>query len=162
MGGNAPDLWAYQPDRVVSHTRQQLRYITDTCTMMVTIPEDKRQALINELVNNCGPTSRRQSFKLMEAAKLLGVLVSLCHVCSWGIFLFQNLYHATAQILRSNSCRANVELTRVHSINPRMGQVQLTSYQLIQISVFCKKVAKVIMIHVQQQTTHVKFVRKLH
>jgi hypothetical protein len=27
----------------------------------------------------------------------------MCRVCPWGIFLFQNLYHAMAQILRSNS-----------------------------------------------------------
>jgi hypothetical protein len=111
MGGNAPDLRADQPDRVkffrdkASHTRRQLGYITDTRTMMVTIPEDKRQALVDELVNNWGPTSRRQYFKLSEAAKLLGVLVLLCRVCPWGIFLFQNLYHAMAQILCSNSRR---------------------------------------------------------
>jgi hypothetical protein len=87
MGGNAPDLGADQPDRVkffpdkVHHMRRQLRYITDTRTMMVTIPEDKRQALVVELVNNWGPTSRRQYFTLSEAAELLGVLVLLCRVC---------------------------------------------------------------------------------
>jgi hypothetical protein len=89
----------------VSHTRQQLGYITNTRTILVSIPEDKRQALINELVNNWGLTSGRQYFTLSEAAKLLGVLVSLCRVCPWGIFLFQNLYHAMAQILHSNSRR---------------------------------------------------------
>jgi hypothetical protein len=111
MGGNAPDLWVDQPDCVkffcdeVSHTHRQLGYITDTRTMKVTIPEDKCQALVDELVNNWGPTLRCQYFKLSEAAEFLGVLVSLCRVCPWGIFLFQNLYHAMAQILRSNSCR---------------------------------------------------------
>jgi hypothetical protein len=108
MGGNDPDLWADQPDRVksfrdkVSHTRRQLGYITNTCTMMVS---DKRQALLTNLVNKWGPKSGRRHFTLSEAAELLGVLVSMCRVCPWGIFLFQNLYHVMAQILRSNPRR---------------------------------------------------------
>jgi hypothetical protein len=109
MGGNDPDLRVDQPDQVkffcdkVSHTRQQLGYITNMHTMMVSIPEDKHQALLTDLVDNWGPTSGHQYFTLSEAAKLLGVLVYMCRVCPWGIFLFQNLYHAMAQILRSNS-----------------------------------------------------------
>jgi hypothetical protein len=108
MGGNAPDLWADQPDCVklfrdkVSHTRRQLGYIMDTHTMIVSTPEDKHQALLTNLVNNWGPISGRQYFTLSEAVELLGVLVLLCRVCPWGIFLFQNLYHAVAQILRSS------------------------------------------------------------
>jgi hypothetical protein len=104
MGGNAPDLRADQPDRVmlfcdeVSHTRRQLGYITDTRTMKVTIPKDKCQALVDELVNNWGPTSRRQYFKLLEAAKLLGVLVSLCRICPWEYFCSKI---CTTQWLRS-------------------------------------------------------------
>jgi hypothetical protein len=70
-------------------------------TMMVSIPEDKRQALLTDLVDNCGPTSGRQYFTLSEAAELLGVLVSMCRVCPWGIFLLQNLYHAMEKIQRS-------------------------------------------------------------
>jgi hypothetical protein len=63
MGGNYPDLWADQPDRVklfrdkVSRTRRQLGYITNTRTTMVCIPEDKRQALLTNLVDNWGSTS---------------------------------------------------------------------------------------------------------
>jgi hypothetical protein len=108
MGGNDPDLRADQPDHVkffrdkVSHTHCQLGYITNTCTMMVSNPEDKRQALLTDLVHNWGPTSGYQDFTLSEAAKLLCVLVSMCRVCPWGICLFQNLYHVMAQILRSN------------------------------------------------------------
>jgi hypothetical protein len=111
MGGNDPDLRADQPDHLkffrdkVSHTRRQLGYITNTRTMMVSIPEDKCQALLTNLVDNWGPTSGRRDFTLSEAAELLGVLVSMCRVYPWGIFLFQNLYHAMAQILRSNSRR---------------------------------------------------------
>jgi hypothetical protein len=149
MGGNAPDLRADQPDRVkffrdeVSHTRRQLGYITDTRTMMVTIPEDKRQALVDELVNNWGPTSRRQSFKLSEAAELLGVLVSLCRVCPWGIFLFQNLYHAMAQILRSNSRRVwnRPEFTALIQERDKYSRHPTDSSKY---RFFCKKVARVI------------------
>jgi hypothetical protein len=54
--------------------------------MRVTIPEDKRQALTDELTNNWGPSSACRSFTLSEAAELLGVLVSLGRVCPWGFF----------------------------------------------------------------------------
>jgi hypothetical protein len=83
---------ADQPDRTkffrdeVSHMRRQLGYITSTCTMRVTIPEDKRQALTDELINKWGPSLGCRSFTLSEAAELLGVLVSLCRVCPWGFF----------------------------------------------------------------------------
>jgi hypothetical protein len=65
MGGNDPDLRADQPDSVkffcdkVSHTGRQLGYITNTRTMVVLIPEDKRQALLTNLVDKWGPTSGR-------------------------------------------------------------------------------------------------------
>jgi hypothetical protein len=75
----------------------------DTRTMMITIPEDKCQALVDELVNNWGLMLRHQYFTPSEAAKLLGVLVLLCRLCPWRIFLFQNLYHPMAQILHSNA-----------------------------------------------------------
>jgi hypothetical protein len=83
MGPNEPDLRAEQPDRTkfycdsVSHICRQLGYITNTRTMTVTIPEDKRQALLDDLINNWGPTSGCRYFTLADAAKLLGVLVSL-------------------------------------------------------------------------------------
>jgi hypothetical protein len=111
--------------------------------MKVTIPEDKRQALIDDLVNNWGPSSGRRYFTLSEAAELLGVLVSLCRVCPWGIFLFQNLYHAMAQILSSNARRVwnlpefkkLIEVRDSYSRHP----TDSSKYRF-----FCKKVAKVI------------------
>lgn len=53
--------------------------------MMVSIPEDKRAALLTTLVDEWGPKANRQYFTLAEAAELLGVLVSLCRICP---FLF--------------------------------------------------------------------------
>jgi hypothetical protein len=149
MGQNEPDLRADQPDRVkffretVSHTRRQLGYITNTRTMMVTIPDDKRQALLTDLVDNWGPTSGRQYFTLSEAAELLGVLVSMCRVCPWGIFLFQNLYHAMAQILRSNSRRVwnRPEFTTLIQERDKYSRHPTDSSKY---RFFCKKVAKVI------------------
>jgi hypothetical protein len=81
----------------MSHIRRQLGYVMNTRTMLILIPDDMHVSLVSELVDNLGPTSGRQFFMLSEAAELLGVLVSLCRVCLWGIFLFQNLYHAMAQ-----------------------------------------------------------------
>ena len=111
MGENEPHLRASQPDmdkflrEVVSHVRHQLGYVTNTRTMIVSIPAEKRAKLLKELQDNWGPLSSRQSFTVSEAAELLGVLVSLCRVCSWGIFLFLNLYHAMSQILAKNAAR---------------------------------------------------------
>jgi len=105
LGVNEPALCSCQPDldkffsHPVSHIRRQLGYVTDTRTMCVTIPEDKRQAFL-QLLTKWGSTSwRRYSFTLSEAAELLGTYVYLCRVCHWGIFLFQNLYHAMAHTL---------------------------------------------------------------
>ena len=149
LGTNEPDLRAEQPDRdkffreMVSHTRRQLGYTTNTRTMIVTIPEDKRKALLDDLVTNWGPTSGRQYFTLSEAAELLGVLVSLCRVCPWGIFLFQNLYHAMAQILTSNARRIwNLpEFTKLIEARDRYSRHPTDSSKY---RFFCKKVAKVI------------------
>jgi hypothetical protein len=87
----------------VSHTRRQLGYITNTRTMSISIPDDKRQELLTKLEKNWGPASGRTAFTLSEAAELLGILVSMCRICPWGIFLFQNLYHVMYQTLTSNA-----------------------------------------------------------
>jgi hypothetical protein len=147
MGGNEPDLRADQPDRVkfsretVSHTRCQLGYITNTRTMMVTIPEDKRQALLTTLVDDWGPTSGRQFFTLSEAAELLGVLVSMCQVCPWGIFLFQNLYHAMAQILKSN-CQHLWKKPEFTALIHERDKYSRHPTDSSKYRFFCKKVAK--------------------
>jgi hypothetical protein len=127
----------------VSHTRRQLGYITNTRTMMVTIPEDKRQALLHTLVKKWGPTSGRHFFTLSEAAELLGVLVSMCRICPWGIFLFQNLYQAMAQILSRNARRVwNLpEFTKLIQERDRYSRHPTDSSKY---RFFCKKVAKVI------------------
>jgi hypothetical protein len=106
--------------------RRQLGYITNTRTMTVSIPEDKRQELLTTLTTKWGPASGRSYFTLTEAAELLGVLVSMCRVCPWGIFLFQNLYHAMYATLASNAARLwqtqefrdNVALRDLHCHHP--------------------------------------------
>jgi hypothetical protein len=132
LGDNEPAIRPSQPDMekffksIVSHTRRQLGYITNTRTMSISIPDDKRQELLTTLQNKWGPTSGKNSFTLSEAAELLGVLVSMCRICPWGIFLFQNLYHAMYQILASNAARIwqtcefreNVALRDLYSRHP--------------------------------------------
>jgi hypothetical protein len=92
LGDNEPDIRPSQPDtekffkNTVSYTRRQLKYITDTRTMLISIPTNKREELLSNLVNNWGPTSGRNQFTLTKAAELLGILVSMCLVCPWGFF----------------------------------------------------------------------------
>ena len=111
LGENAPDLRPCQPDpekffqQTVSYERRQLGYVTNTHTMMVTIPEDKRQEMLALLRNYWGFAAKRYSFQLREAAEVLGLLMYLCRVCPWGMFLFQNLYQAMAQMLQRNAQR---------------------------------------------------------
>jgi hypothetical protein len=63
LGDNEPDLRPSQPDTEkffktpVSYMRRQLGYITNTRTMTVSIPEDKRQELLTTLITKWGPTS---------------------------------------------------------------------------------------------------------
>jgi hypothetical protein len=111
LGENAPDLRPCQPDpekffqQTVSYERRQLGYVTNTRTMMVTIPDDKRQEMLALLRNSWGLAAKCYSFQLREAAEVLGLLMYLCRVCPWGMFLFQNLYHAMAQMLERNAQR---------------------------------------------------------
>jgi hypothetical protein len=108
LGENDPDLRPCQPDlakflsQPVSHIRHQLGYITNTCTMMVTIPDDKRQEFLHLLRTKWSSTATQHYFYLADAAEVLGVIVYLCRVCQWGIFLFQNLYQAMTQALHCN------------------------------------------------------------
>jgi hypothetical protein len=84
LGENEPDIHPSQPDtkkffkHTVSHTQRQLGYITDTHTMSISIPTDKQEELLSNLVNNWGPTSSRNHFTLTKAVELLGTLVSMC------------------------------------------------------------------------------------
>lgn len=88
---------------IVSHRRRQLGCVIDTRSLMVEIPDDKRAEMLHELRTTWGP--HRRSFTLVEAAKLLGTLVSLARVCAWGIFLVVNLNCALFTILASNARR---------------------------------------------------------
>jgi hypothetical protein len=111
LGKNEPNLRSCQPDTekfflsAVSHTRRQLGYVTDTRTMRVGIPDDKRKEFLENLVNNWGSSSRKYSFTLNDAAEVLGVFIYLCRVCPWGIFLFHTLYNAMSQALAKNAAR---------------------------------------------------------
>jgi hypothetical protein len=110
LGDNDPAHRPCQPDldkflsHPVSFERRQLGYVTNTRTMTVTIPEDKRTSFL-ALLRTWGSGSRRSSFTLREAAELLGVFIYLCRVCHWGIFLFQNLHHTMTAALSHNARR---------------------------------------------------------
>jgi hypothetical protein len=73
--------------------------------MSISIPTNKQEELLSDLVNNWGPTSSQNHFTLTKAVELLSTLVSMCRVCPWGIFLFQNLYHTMYQSLAHNAAR---------------------------------------------------------
>jgi hypothetical protein len=87
----------------VSHHHRQVGYVVDTCRMIVMIKEDKRKAMVKVLSMTQG--EHHHSFTLIEAARLLGTLISLCRVCHWGIFLFTNLYQAMYETLGNNARR---------------------------------------------------------
>ena len=87
----------------VSHRRCQIGCVTDTRLMTVTIPDEKREAILTLLRQEWGP--HRRSFTLLEAARLLGTLISLSRVCSWGLFLFVNLNQAIYEMLTKNAKR---------------------------------------------------------
>jgi hypothetical protein len=111
FGPNEPDLRPCQPDlekflaHPVSFECRQLGYITNTRTMSVTIPDDKRQEMLTTLRAKWASTSRRFSFRLRDASEVLGLFIYLCRVCPWGIFLCQNLYHAMNHALHRNATR---------------------------------------------------------
>jgi hypothetical protein len=111
LGENAPDLRSCQPNLemfflyTVSHTRRQLGYVTDTRTMRVTVPNDKRQELLDNLRTNWSLNSRRYLVLLSDAAKVLGLFIYLCRVCPWGIFFFHTLYNSMSQALTNNAAQ---------------------------------------------------------
>jgi hypothetical protein len=75
----------------------------DTRTKMVTIPEDKRQALIDKLVNNWGPMLRRQYFTLSPLKQPNYLLCWFCFAASVLGEYFYSKICTMAQILRSNA-----------------------------------------------------------
>jgi hypothetical protein len=111
FGENEPDLRPCQPDlekflaQPVSYVRRQLGYVTNTRTMMVTIPDDKREEMLSLLCQSWGSQTKRFKFRLRKASEVLGLFIYLCRVCPWGLFLFQNLYHAMAAALSKNALR---------------------------------------------------------
>jgi hypothetical protein len=93
---------------IISHQGCQIGYIPDTRLMAVTIPDNKCNAILNLLHREWGPHCR--SFTLLEAARLLGMLISLSRVCSWGMFLFVNLHQAIYAMLEKNAKRLMLSL----------------------------------------------------
>jgi hypothetical protein len=85
---------------IISHQCCQIGYITCTHLMAITIPDDKCEAILNLLHQEWDPHCH--SFTLLEAARLLGMLISLSRVCSWGLFLFVNLHQAIYEMLKKN------------------------------------------------------------
>jgi hypothetical protein len=110
LGPNEPALRSCQPDMEkflalpVSYERRQLGFVTNTRTMTVTIPDDKRQEFLR-LLARWGTGSTRYSFTLSDASELLGIFLHLCRVCHWGHFLFQNLSAAMTLTMDSNARR---------------------------------------------------------
>jgi hypothetical protein len=53
---------------IVSHLHRQLGYVINTRQMIVTIPDEKREAMLELLCNQCRP--HQCAFPLLEAARL--------------------------------------------------------------------------------------------
>ena len=92
-----PDMEKFLKDEV-SYECRQLGLIVNTHTLDVTISPDKCEETIEMLV----AWTEKSQFYLQEAAKLLGTLVSLCHVCPWGSFLFLNLLNCMHHLMQRN------------------------------------------------------------
>jgi hypothetical protein len=111
--------------------------------MLVTIPDDKRQELLDILKADWSLSSRKYSFQLNKAAEVLGIFIYLCRVCPWGIFLFHTLYNSMSQALSKNAARL------WHSPEFRQALTQRAKYsqhptQSSRYRFFAQKVARTI------------------
>ena len=83
LGENAPDLRPCQPDpesfqQTVSYECCQLGYVTNTYTMLGTIPDNKHQEMLALLQNSWGFAAKCYSYQLRGAAEVLGLLMYFC------------------------------------------------------------------------------------
>ena len=104
LSNNEPDLCSEQSDiekflkDEVSYEHHQLRLIVNTRTLDVTIMPNKHEETIEMLV----ACTEKSQFYLQEVAELLSTLVSLCHICPWGSFLFLNLLNCMHHLMQCN------------------------------------------------------------
>jgi hypothetical protein len=74
LGDNEPEIRPSQPDTekffksTVSHIRRQLGYITNTRTMSISIPDDKRQELLITLEKKMGSNFRKKLLHLIRGS----------------------------------------------------------------------------------------------
>jgi hypothetical protein len=148
FGANDPDLRPCQPDmekffqHLVSYERRQLGFVTNTRTMTVTIPDDKRHEVV-ALLRTWSSSTTRYSFTLKEAAELLGQLVHICRVCSWGKFLFQNVHHEMIAALQRNAYRIEND-PKFRDIITQRDRYRSHPTDSSKYRFFCKKVARAI------------------
>jgi hypothetical protein len=126
----------------VSYERCQLGFVTNTRTMMVTIPDDKRQDVVS-MLRDWSSSATRYSFTLKEAAELLGQLVHICRVCPWGKFLFQNLHHEMVHALQRNAHRIEHD-PKFRDIIAQRDHHRLHPTDSSRYRFFCKKIARAI------------------
>ena len=93
---NAVDLDKFKHE-LISHERTQLGITINTRAMTVRLPDSKMEKIADLLTTTWGPQQR--SFKVREAAELLGTLISACQVCQRGMFLFISLQHTLGSSL---------------------------------------------------------------
>ena len=89
-----------------SYKRVQLGILVDTRSMTVSLPDDKRNLICNEIKRwHRG----RKSATLRELAILMGRIVNLATICHWGRYLVTELQHSITVALRVN--KKHVSLT---------------------------------------------------
>ena len=115
----------------ISYERTQIGYRINTRELTVSIPDEKRTAMLELLNSRWGP--HRQSFKLKEAAELLGTLMSLSRVCKWGIFLFTNILKSINEMLSKNARR----LMNTTDFMDLTREASQSSHRFIAIPVLC-------------------------
>ena len=84
-----------------SYCRKQLRYLINTRRLTVAITEEKREEILDILLNEWH--SKRKSFTLREAASFFGLIAFLSICTAWGKYLYIALQHSMYKALKFNT-----------------------------------------------------------
>ena len=88
-------------DIVCSNIRTQLGMFTNTRSLTLSAPDNKRKTLVKIILTTC--YSARKSFKLREIVYLLGILAHLSIATEWAKCTCVALQHAAFLAIKLNS-----------------------------------------------------------
>ena len=84
-----------------SYSRKQLGRLINTRKLTVSIPDEKRQAVLTTLKSTWH--KKRKSFTIREIAELLGTLGDITQTTPFGKYLYIALQHSTYKALKLNT-----------------------------------------------------------